>query len=54
MKGVRESWKNFLIELKNRGLKGVRLIVGDKNLGMLESIPQVFPDAKYQRYTVHF
>ncbi len=21
---------------------------------MLESIPEVFPDAKYQRYTVHF
>ncbi len=54
MKEDRESWKNFLIELKSRGLKGVRLIVGDKNLGMLESIPQVFPDAKYQRCTIYF
>lgn len=54
MKEDKESWKNFLTELKGRGLKGVRLIVGDKNLGMLESIPEVFPDAKYQRCTVHF
>ena len=54
MKEDHESWKNFLIELKERGLKGVQLIIGDKNLGMLESIPQVFPEAKYQRCTVHF
>ena len=54
MKEDRESWKNFLIELKGRGLKGVQLIIGDKNLGMLESIPEVFPEAKYQRCTVHF
>jgi transposase-like protein len=45
MKEDKESWKNFLIMLKSRGLKGVRLIIGDKNLGMLESIPEVFPDA---------
>ena len=30
------------------------MITGDKSLGMLESIPEVFPDAKYQRCTVHF
>jgi transposase-like protein len=54
MKEDKESWRNFLIELKGRGLKGVQLIIGDKNLGMLESIPEVFPDAKYQRCTVHF
>lgn len=32
----------------------VRLIIGDKCLGMLETISEVFPDAKYQRCTVHF
>ena len=26
----------------------------DKNLGRLETIPEVFPDARYQRCTVHF
>lgn len=54
MKEDRENWKEFFVWLKERGLKGVRLIVGDKCLGMLESIPEVFPDAKYQRCTVHF
>lgn len=54
MKEDRESWRSFFVWLKDRGLKGVRLIVGDKCLGMLESIPEVFPEIKYQRCTVHF
>ena len=54
LKEDRESWKNFFIWLKSRGLNGVRLIIGDKNLGMLESIPEVFPEVAYQRCTVHF
>jgi len=54
MKEDHESWKNFFVWLKWRGLKGVRLIIGDKCLGMLESIPEVFPEARYQRCTVHF
>ena len=39
--------------LKIRGLDGVKLIIGDKNLGMVESIGEVFPNARYQRCTVH-
>lgn len=54
MKEDYESWKTFLVWLKERGLKGVRLFIGDKNLGMLETIGEVFPDAKYQRCIVHF
>lgn len=54
MKEDKESWLNFFTWLKSRGLTGVRLVVGDKCLGMLESIPMVFPEAKYQRCTVHF
>ena len=49
-----DSWKNFLVWLKERGLSGVQLIIGDKALGMNEAIAQVFPKAKYQRCTVHF
>ena len=49
-----ESWKNFFVWLKSRGLKGVKLIIGDKALGMVEAIGQVFPQAKYQRCIVHF
>lgn len=49
-----ESWKDFFVWLKSRGLEGVKLIIGDKALGMVEAIGQVFPGAKYQRCTVHF
>ena len=54
MKEDKESWRSFFVWLKERGLSGVRLIIGDKNLGMLETIPEVFPNARYQRCTVHF
>ena len=54
MKEDKKSWRSFFIWLKERGLNGVRLIIGDKCFGMLETIPEVFPDAKYQRCTVHF
>ena len=54
MKEDKESWRSFFVWLKERGLTGVRLIIGDKNPGMPETIPEVFPDARYQRCTVHF
>lgn len=54
MKEDKESWKNFFIDLKKRGLTGVRLVIGDKCLGMLESLSEVYPDAKSRRCTVHF
>ena len=54
MKEDKASWVNFFQRLKGRGLDGVKLIVGDKCLGMLEAVGEVFPDAKYQRCTVHF
>lgn len=54
MKEDKVSWLAFLQWLKGRGLDGVRLIVGDKCLGMLDAAAEVFPQAKYQRCTVHF
>ena len=50
----KESWLNFLRGLKERGLKGVRLMVGDKCVGLAEYIKEVYPDAAYQRCIVHF
>ena len=49
-----ERWRDFLSWLKPRGLRGVRMFAGDKAAGMVGSIAEVFPDAKYQRCTVHF
>lgn len=54
MKEDKASWTEFFKWLKSRGLTGVNLIIGDKCLGMLESVYDVFPEAKYQRCTVHF
>lgn len=54
MKEDKASWVNFFTWLKGRGLDGVKLVVGDKILGMLEAVVEAFPDAKYQRCTVHF
>lgn len=48
------SWQGFLRYLKGRGLKGVRLIVGDRCLGLVEAIGEFFPEAVYQRCVVHF
>ena len=54
MKEDKASWVSFFQWLKGRGLDGVKLIVGDKCLGMLEAVGEVFPEAKYQRCAVHF
>lgn len=48
------GWLGFLKELKKRGLTGVRLMISDACLGLVESIAEVFPDADWQRCVVHF
>jgi len=50
----KESWTGFLRHLKKRGLKGVRLFVSDKCLGLVESLADFYPTAKWQRCVVHF
>ena len=52
MKEDKASWVSFFQWLRGRGLDGVKLIVGDKCMGMLEAVGEVFPGAKYQRCTV--
>ena len=54
MKEDKSSWVSFFQWLRGRGLDGVKLIIGDKCMGMLEAVGEVYPDAKYQRCTVHF
>ena len=50
----KESWLGFLRDLTTRGLRGTQLFIGDKCLGLLEAVNTIFPQAKYQRCTVHF
>jgi len=57
MEGAKEdkaSWSRFLRHLKDRGLSGVRLFVTDKCLGLVESLGEFYPDARWQRCIVHF
>ena len=49
-----ESWRGFLRHLKERGLSGVRLVTSDKSLGLVECLPEFFPEVAWQRCTVHF
>ena len=49
-----ESWRTFLRHLKERGLRGVRMITSDKCLGLVEALGEFFPEAAWQRCTVHF
>ena len=49
-----DSWREFLLSLRERGLRGVRMVTGDKSTGMLGALQEVFPEAMYQRCTVHF
>lgn len=48
------SWLAFLRHLRARGLDGVRLMTSDKCLGLVESIGEVFPEARWQRCMVHW
>lgn len=50
----KESWTGFLRHLKKRGLKGVKLFISDKCLGLVESLADFYPTAKWQRCVVHF
>ena len=42
------------MELKKRGLRGVRLAVSDDHAGLRKAIAQVLPEALWQRSYVHF
>ena len=50
----KSGWSSFLAHLKQRGLKGVRLIVSDACLGLVESVGDYYPEADWQRCVVHF
>ena len=50
----RSAWKDFLVSLKGRGLKGVELVVSDDHAGLVAAIGEVIPEAAWQRCYVHF
>jgi hypothetical protein len=57
MEGPKEDksgWSAFLRHLMDRGLSGVQLIVSDACRGLVESVTEYLPDARWQRCVVHF
>jgi transposase-like protein len=54
--GAREStatWSAILRDLKQRGLRGPRLVIGDGHLGIWGALANVFPEAAEQRCWNH-
>ena len=54
MKEDRASWEQFFRGMIERGLKGVRLVVGDRCAGLVSTVNGMLPKARYQRCMVHF
>ena len=50
----KSGWSAFLRHLVDRGLSGVRLIISDACRGLVESIAEYLPEARWQRCMVHF
>jgi transposase-like protein len=48
------GWSGFLAYLKKRGLKCPELFISDKCIGLIESLAEYYPEAKWQRCMVHF
>ncbi|MFE0633511.1 IS256 family transposase [Streptomyces sp. NPDC058864] len=47
-------WTQFLRHLRERGLTGVRLVIGDHHTGLVKAIRKVMIGSAYQRCRVHF
>jgi putative transposase len=50
----RNSWKDFIVALKMRGLRGVELAITDSHEGLKAALEEVLPEAAWQRCYVHF
>lgn len=48
------SWKGFLEGLRQRGLRGVELVITDDHSGLKKAVSEVLPEAVWQRCYVHF
>jgi len=48
------SWKEFLLDLRQRGLRSVELVISDDHVGLRSAIEEVLAEAAWQRCYVHF
>lgn len=48
------SWRDFLVGLRQRGLRGVELCITDDHSGLKKAVAEVLPASAWQRCYVHF
>ncbi len=48
------SWRDLLVRLKERGLRGVQFVVSDDHEGLKKAIGEILCEAVWQRCYVHF
>lgn len=48
------QWESFFDDLKERGLKGVELVISDGHKGIMEAVSRSFPGSSWQYCYVHF
>lgn len=53
-KESKDTWRSFLKDLKDRGLKGLLMITSDAHEGILDAISKEFPKVPWQRCQFHF
>jgi putative transposase len=53
-RGSRSSWRDFLLQLRERGLSGVEFVVSDDHAGLKQAIVEILPEAAWPRCYVHF
>lgn len=54
--GVREStqsWREVLLNLKERGMNAAKLAIGDGAMGFWKALDEIFPDTRHQRCWMH-
>jgi len=49
-----ESWTEFFLSLKNRGLRGMELLVSDNHSGLVKAVRKQFQGVTWQRCQTHF
>ena len=48
------SWKDFISQLRMRGLRGAEYVVSDDHVGLRKAIAESLTEAAWQRCYVHF
>lgn len=49
-----DTWKSFFEHLKDKGLKGLKMIISDAHKGLVKAIKESFVNVSWQRCIVHF